>query len=92
MPLDLETARIPSHHHAEADGRRLWLENHDLRQKSRPRPFWATQWRWPPASLQTGDKNRLTGLGILQVQNRPAFFEWVGNPGIPGETIRDQDQ
>ncbi len=34
--------------------------------------------------LQTGDKNRLTGLGILQVQNRPARMG--RNPGT-GETI-----
>ena len=58
-------------------------EGHDLSKKQAEAALGALM-TLATRHLQNGDKIRLTGLGILQVQNRPARMG--RNPGT-GETI-----
>ena len=58
-------------------------EGHDLYKKQAEAALGALM-TLTTRHLQNGDKIRLTGLGVLQVQNRPARMR--SNPGT-GETI-----
>ena len=59
-------------------------EGHDLSKKQAEAALGALM-TLATRHLQNGDKIRLTGLGVLQVQNRPARMG--RNPGT-GETIQ----